>query len=205
MDAASDHLEFERAAVFRDRIRTLERVLEQQHVFSTTNADQDVIAFAKNDGEACVQVFFIRQGKLLGREHYMLEGTAEFEPGEIMESFIAQFYEGSTQVPPNLLLQHDVSDADIIQSWLRERRGNKVSIIVPRRGEKRDLVELAARNAAETLERYKLRWLSDEQKAVAALTDLQKALNLPVWPQRIRMLRCRTPAGYRYRGGDGRF
>jgi excinuclease ABC subunit C len=185
MEGASDNLEFERAAVFRDRIRTVERVLEQQKVFSTTSADEDVIAFARNDGEALVQVFFIRGGKLLGREHYRLEGTAESEPGEIMGSFIEQFYESASYVPPRLILQHDVSDAEVIQSWLRVKRGTKVSFTVPRRGEKRDMVEMAARNASETLEQLRLRWLSDEQKAVAALTELQQQLNLSVWPQRI--------------------
>ncbi len=185
MEEASETLEFERAAVFRDRIRSLESVLEQQKVFSTAKTDQDVIAFAKNDGEACVQVFFIRGGKLLGREHYMLEGTADSTPAEIMESFIGQFYDEAAYVPPKLLLQHDLSDAAVIESWLREKRGNKVAVTVPRRGEKRDLVELAGRNASETLEQYRLRWLSDEQKSTAALTELQKALDLPVWPQRI--------------------
>lgn len=185
MAAAAEALEFERAGVFRDRIRTLERVLEEQKVFSTSNADEDVIAFARNEGEACVQIFFIRGGKLLGREHYMLEGTMDSTPGEILESFMTQFYDDASYVPANVLLQDDVSDAEIIQSWLRVRRGKKVSISVPRRGEKRDLVDLAARNAAETLEQFRLRWLSDEQKSTAALTELQEVLGLSVWPQRM--------------------
>ena len=104
---AAANLEFERAAVFRDRIKALERVHEEQKVFSTTNVDEDVIAFAKRDGEALVQVFFIRNGKLLGREHYMLENTTESDPAEIMESFISQFYQGASYVPPRLVLQHD--------------------------------------------------------------------------------------------------
>lgn len=185
MDSAAENLEFERAVVFRDRIRTLERVLEEQKVFSTSNADEDVIAFARNDGEACVQIFFIRGGKLIGREHYMLEGTMDSTSGEILEGFMTQFYDEASYVPSNVLLQDDISDSEIIQSWLRERRGKKVSISVPRRGEKRDLVDLAARNAAETLEQFRLRWLSDEQKSTAALTELQAVLNLPVWPQRM--------------------
>jgi excinuclease ABC subunit C len=185
MEAAAENLEFERAAVFRDRIRRLESVAEQKRVFSTTNTDEDVIAFAKRDGEACVQVFFIRGGKLLGREHFMLEGTADSEPGEVLGGFLGQFYDDASYVPPQILLQHDVTDADVIQSWLREKRGKKVAITVPRRGEKLDLVELAARNATETLEQFRLRYLSDEQKSTAALTDLQETLKLPVWPRRI--------------------
>lgn len=185
MEEASENLEFERAGVFRDRLQTLERVLEEQKVFSTTNTDEDVIAFARSEGEACVQIFFIRGGKLLGSEHYMLEGTADSTPGEILEGFMTQFYDDASYVPANVLLQNEVSDGEIIQAWLRERRGKKVSISVPRRGEKRDLVEMAARNAAETLEQFRLRWLSDEQKGTAALTELQSVLNLPAWPQRI--------------------
>ncbi|HET9494326.1 MAG TPA: excinuclease ABC subunit UvrC, partial [Chloroflexia bacterium] len=185
MEQAAEELQFERAAVFRDRIRRLESVIEQKRVFTTATADEDVIAFARRDGEACVQIFFIRGGKLMGREDYMLEGTAEAEPSEIMEGFIGQFYEDATYVPPKILVQHEVSDAEVIQAWLRERRGTKVAITVPRRGEKRELVELAARNAAESLEQLRLKYLSDEQKATAALTELQEVLRLPVWPRRI--------------------
>ncbi|MEA2575783.1 MAG: excinuclease subunit, partial [Chloroflexia bacterium] len=185
MEDAAESLEFERAAVFRDRIRSLERLLEEQKVFSATKTDEDVIAFARNEGEACVQIFFIREGKLLGREHYMLEGTADSTPGEILESFMTQFYDDAAYVPPKVLLQEDVSDVEIIEAWLREKRGTKVTLTVPRRGEKRDMVEMAARNAAETMEQFRLRWLSDEQKGTAALTELQQVLRLPVWPQRI--------------------
>jgi excinuclease ABC subunit C len=185
MESASEDLQFERAAVFRDRIRRLESVIEQKRVFTTATADEDVIALARRDGEACVQIFFIRAGKLMGREDYMLEGTAEAEPAEIMEGFIGQFYEDAKYVPPKILVQHEVSDAEVIQAWLRERRGTKVAISVPRRGEKRELIELAARNAAESLEQLRLKYLSDEQKATAALTELQEVLRLPVWPRRI--------------------
>ncbi|MEO5950894.1 MAG: excinuclease ABC subunit UvrC, partial [Chloroflexia bacterium] len=185
MEDASENLLFERAAVLRDRIRKLESVAEQKRVFSTATADEDVVAFAQRDGEACVQVFFIRGGKLMGREHFMLEGAADSEPGDILASFLGQFYDDSAYVPPQILLQHDVTDAEVIQTWLREKRGKKVAITVPRRGEKLDLVEMAARNATETLEQFRLRYLSDEQKSTAALTDLQETLKLPVWPQRI--------------------
>ncbi|MDQ6692982.1 MAG: helix-hairpin-helix domain-containing protein, partial [Chloroflexota bacterium] len=113
------------------------------------------------------------------------ENTADLTPGDILEGFVSQFYDDAAYVPPKLVLQEEVSDAEVIQSWLREKRGNKVSLTVPRRGDKRDLIEMAARNAMETLEQYRLRWLSDEQKSIAALTELQEALHLPVWPQRI--------------------
>jgi excinuclease ABC subunit C len=185
MEEAAENLEFERAAYLRDQIRAIEKTSEQQKVFTTAPTDEDVIAFARNDGDACVQVFFIRSGKLLGSERYVLEGTGDVEPSEIMESFISQFYEDATDIPPNLVLQHDLDEAAILEAWLRQKRGDKVQLTVPRSGEKRDLVELVARNAAECVEQMRVRWLSDEQKAVAALTDLQEALALPGWPQRI--------------------
>src|SRR5690242_1918530 len=185
MEAAAENLEFERAAYLRDQIRAIEKTSEHQKVFTTTSTDEDVIAFARNDGDACVQVFFIREGKLLGSERYVLEGTGDVEPSEIMESFISQFYEDATDIPPNLVLQHDLDETAILEAWLRQKRGDKVQLTVPRSGEKRDLVDLVARNAAECVEQMRVRWLSDEQKAVAALTDLQAALALPGWPQRI--------------------
>ncbi|MGI8588777.1 MAG: excinuclease ABC subunit UvrC [Chloroflexia bacterium] len=185
MDAASETLEFERAAYIRDQIRAIEKTSEQQKVFTATPTDEDVIAFARNDGDACVQVFFIRDGKLLGSERYVLENTSGAEPGEVLGSFVTQFYEDSTDIPPNLVLQHDLDEAAILESWLRQKRGDTVRLSVPRTGEKRDLVELVARNATECVEEMRRRWLTDEQKGTAALTDLQAALGLAAWPQRI--------------------
>ena len=185
MEAAAEALEFERAAYMRDQIRAIEKTGEQQKVFSTTPTDEDVIAFARNNGDACVQVFFIRQGKLLGSDRYALEGTGDVEPGEVMSSFISQFYADSTDIPPNLILQHDLDETAILEAWLRQKRGDTVQLSVPRTGDKKDLVDLVARNAQECVEQMRLRWLSDEQKAVAALGALQTALGLPAWPQRI--------------------
>lgn len=185
MEEASESLAFERAAYLRDQMFALQRVVEQQKVVSTQPNDEDVIAFARNDGEACVQIFFIRQGKLLGREHYILEGTHDEAPAQILGSFITQFYDEATYIPPRLLLQNDISEGEIIEQWLHQRKGSKVMITVPRRGEKKELVELVAKNAAETLEQLRLKWLSDEQKTSAALGELQQALKLPSWPLRM--------------------
>ena len=116
MERSAESLEFERAAVFRDHIRASKASRSRSASSAPPAPDKDVIAFARRDGEACVQVFFIREGKLLGREHYMLEGTANSEPGEIMGSFMGQFYDEAAYVPPNILVQHDVSDADVIRA-----------------------------------------------------------------------------------------
>jgi excinuclease ABC subunit C len=185
MTAASEKLEFERAATLRDQIVALERVIERQRVVSSALADEDVIAFARQDGDACVQVFFIRRGKLIGREYFVLEGTADEDARQIMTSFVKQFYDKAAYVPPEILLQSGIDEAMIIQSWLRNKRGTKVTLRVPRRGQKKELVQMAAENAAETLAHLRAQWLLDEGKGVEALAELQEHLELGQPPTRI--------------------
>jgi excinuclease ABC subunit C len=185
MMAASERLEFERAATLRDQIVALERVIERQRVVSSALADEDVIAFARQDGDACVQVFFIRRGKLIGREYFVLEGTADEDARQIMTSFVKQFYDKAAYVPPEILLQSRIDEAMIIQSWLRSKRGTKVALKVPRRGQKKELVQMAAENAAETLAHLRAQWLLDEGKSVEALAELQEHLDLAQPPARI--------------------
>ncbi|NIO68293.1 MAG: excinuclease ABC subunit UvrC [Anaerolineae bacterium] len=185
MTAASQRLEFERAAALRDQIVALERVIERQRVVSSALADEDVIAFARQDGDACVQVFFIRRGKLIGREYFVLEGTADEDARQIMTSFVKQFYDKAAYVPSEILLQSDIDEAMIIQSWLRSKRGTKVTLKVPQRGQKKELVQMAAENAAETLAHLRAQWLLDEGKGVEALAELQEHLELAQPPSRI--------------------
>ena len=185
MMAASQRLEFERAAALRDQIVALERVIERQRVVSSALADEDVIAFARQDGDACMQVFFIRRGKLIGREYFVLEGTAEEDDRQIMTSFVKQFYDKAAYVPSEVLLQSEIDEALIIQSWLRSKRGTKVTLKVPRRGQKKELVQMAAENAAETLAHLRAQWLLDEGKSVEALAELQEHLDLAQPPARI--------------------
>lgn len=185
MAAASERLEFERAAALRDQIMALERVIERQRIVSAALADEDVIAFARQGGDACVQVFFIRRGKLIGREYFVLEGTADEDARRIMTSFVKQFYDKAAYVPPEILLQSAIDEAMIIQSWLRSKRGTKVTLRVPQRGQKRELVQMAAENAAETLAHLRAQWLLDEGKSVEALAELQEHLELPHPPSRI--------------------
>jgi len=185
MLAASERLEFERAAALRDQIVALERVIERQRIVSSDLRDEDVIALARQDGDACVQVFFIRRGKLIGREYFVLEGTADEDDRQIMTSFVKQFYNKAAYVPPEILLQSEIDEAAIIQSWLRSKRGTGVTLKVPRRGQKKDLVQMAAENAAETLAHLRAQWLLDEGKSVEALTELQKHLELARPPARI--------------------
>lgn len=186
MLAASDNLEFEKAAAIRDQLVAIERVVEKQKIITAEQMDSDVIAFARSNGEACVQVFFIRAGKLIGREYFVLEGTADESGGQIVEQFVKQFYDEAAYVPAEVLLPEEIEEARIINEWLNTKRGgDKVALHVPHRGTKKDLVQMAAENATETLTMLKAQWEADSSKHVQALSELQTALNLPRPPSRI--------------------
>ena len=185
METASEQLAFEDAAKYRDQLHAIERIVQRQKVVSNKLKDQDVIAFARADGEACVQVFFIRYGKLIGREYFVLEGTADEDAQNIMSSFLTQFYSKAAYIPPEILLPGEIDEAVIIQSWLKSQRGKKVNLLVPRRGQNKDLVKMAAENALETLKHLKAQWLVEEGRGVEALQQIQEALQLPNPPTRI--------------------
>ncbi|MBI3760951.1 MAG: excinuclease ABC subunit UvrC, partial [Chloroflexi bacterium] len=186
MAAASDRLEFEKAAAIRDQLSAIERVVERQKVVSTEQMDTDVIAFARADGDACVQVFFIRAGKMIGREYFVLQATEGEADQEIVTQFVKQFYDEATFVPPEVLLPDEVPETEVIQQWLKDKRGGeKVTLSVPRRGQKHDLVALAAENAADTLASLRAQWEADTNKHIQALAELQAALSLPEPPTRI--------------------
>lgn len=185
MIEAAEKLEFERAARLRDQVQAVEFVTQRQKIVSAALKDQDVIAFARNNGEACVQVFFIRHGKLLGREYFVLTGTDEAETEDIATSFVKQFYDEAAYIPPEILLQNQVDEVSIIESWLRSKRGTRVSIKVPRRGHKRELVQMAAENATETLEHLRNQWEMEKNRYVTALAELQVSLRLDKSPTRM--------------------
>ena len=186
MQAAAENLNFEEAARMRDRIQAVERVLEKQRIISTEGQDdQDVIAFASGEDETCVMVFFFRNGKLIGREFFILQGTRDSSPGEVMASFLQQFYESSPHIPPELVVEVEPDDRAVIQSWLREKRKGPVTITAPKRGDKLRLIEMVKQNAREVLEQQRIKWLTDSQKTQLALEELQEALNLAAPPQRI--------------------
>src|SRR5439155_27244717 len=145
MERAAEAMAFERAAYIRDQIHDLEQIMERQQVLRTVNTDQDVIAFAREDGSAVVQVFYIRGGKLIGSEPFALQNTEDEDDQRLLTSFLTQFYDSAAQVPPNILLADHVEEPMIIEQWLGQKAGgHKVEIHVPRRGEKRKLVQLAA-------------------------------------------------------------
>jgi excinuclease ABC subunit C len=185
MQAASDALDFERAAWLRDQLWAIERVVQRQKVVSTADVSQDVIAFAREDNETCVQVFFIRGGKIIGREYFVLEGTEDETPAGIMTEFVKQFYDDAAEVPPEVLLPHEVDEALVLEQWLRSKRGHKVVLTVPRRGQKRELIQMATDNAVETLAMLRAQWQADTHRQETALLELQQALGLNGPPNRI--------------------
>ncbi|MCZ7568550.1 MAG: excinuclease ABC subunit UvrC [Ardenticatenaceae bacterium] len=186
MVVAAENLEFERAAALRDQLQALEKISEHQKVVNAAGGDQDVIAFARADGDACVQVFFIRDGKLIGREYFVLEGTEDEADPEVMGSFLQQFYDGAPMVPPEILLPEEVDEAIILRQWLRSKRGADVVLRVPRNdGTDAQLLQMAAESAAETLANLKAQWAADENRHTGAIDQLQQALSLAGPPVRI--------------------
>ena len=186
MQQASDDMKFEKAAALRDRINAIERVVEKQKVISDDQKDSDVIALARADGEACVQIFFIRNGKLIGREYFILEGTEETADSEVVGQFIKQFYAEAASVPSEVLLPNEVEEAQIIRQWLNTSRGGlKVDLKVPRKGTSKELVKMAAENATETLRALRAQWEMDTNRQSEGLAELQKALGLKEPPNRI--------------------
>jgi excinuclease ABC subunit C len=195
MAAAAEALDFEYAASLRDQLRAVQLVVERQKIVSSIGTDQDVIAFARQEADACVQVFFIRGGKLLGREYFVLEGAQDEDERDVMAAFLKQFYEEAAYIPPEVLLPQQIEEALISEQWRRGKRGAKVTLRVPRRGQKRQLVALAAENAAETLAALRAQWQADAHKHEQALAELQEALELPGPPVRIECYDISTTQG----------
>jgi excinuclease ABC subunit C len=185
MNKAAEAMEFERAARLRDQIQAVEAVVEGQRIAAKTKGEQDVIAFSAERDRAYVQVFFIRNGQLIGRESFVLQGTRYEEPSKIMSSFIQQFYAFAPHIPPLLLLQHPVEDKATLQAWLSDRRGSGVKIQVPQRGSKKQLVDIVAENAQQGLEQLKIKQLAAPATLSKALEEIKEELNLPKPPERI--------------------
>ncbi|MEW6063679.1 MAG: excinuclease ABC subunit UvrC [Bacillota bacterium] len=185
MEQAAENLEFEKAAELRDQLLAVEKIVERQKVVSTDLVDQDVIAMARGFDEACLTVFFIRGGKLIGREQYFLEGTDTLERGEVMATFVQQFYNQTEVVPAEILLSEEIGGAPLIAAWLSELRGSKVNIKVPKRGDKHKLVAMAAQNALLSLEQTQLERQAGRQAVDGALAELMAALGLAEPPRRM--------------------
>jgi excinuclease ABC subunit C len=187
MQKASEEMRFEKAAAIRDQLKAIQSIIERQKiVFATDYKDSDVLAMARSDGEACVQVFFIRGGKMIGREYFILEGTEDAADVEVMEQFITQFYTEAAVIPQQVMLPHEIEEAKIIGQWLRSKRGGeKVEFFVPKEGQPQELVKMATENATDTLTALRAQWQADTHKQEQSLAELQQALNLSAPPNRI--------------------
>ena len=187
MTTAAEELRFEKAAALRDRLRAVQSIVERQKVvFAADYLDSDVLAMARTDGEACVQIFFIRGGKLIGREYFILENTEETSDSEVMTQFVQQFYAEAATVPDQVMLPNQLEEAQIVSQWLRSKHGGKkVKMFVPKDGQPQELVHMAAENAAETLQALRAQWQADTHKQELALAELQSGLGLPQPPNRI--------------------
>ncbi len=198
MAEAAEEFHYERAAQIRDQLRAAETIVERQKIVSGKGEDKDVIAFAQDDrtGETCVQVFFIRRGRLIGRESFVLDGADAGQNDEMISAFVKQFYDEAAFVPPEILLPKDLDERAIIQQWLRSKRtGHTVSLQVPRRGAKKQLMQMATENARATLSTLQAQWQADTNKQTEALAKLQEALELPGPPGRIECFDISTLQG----------
>lgn len=185
MEGHSEALRFEQAAVARDKLRAVERTIEQQKVAAFSRAQHDVIGMAAEENEACLQVLQVRNGKMIGREHFIVEGARGATPSEVLASFLQQYYSSTESVPREILVPMAPAGAGELAAFLAERRGNRVAIHVPERGEKRRLLGLATQNAVEALSKERAEWLADQGKRSEALEELTAALELPRPPERI--------------------
>ncbi len=181
MERSADNLEFERAAVLRDRIHSVEKVAEEQRIKVDSNLvkDMDVIALAQGTNESWVQVFYIRHNKLVGSDHFFMEGTQDEQPGAVQSQFIKQFYGTALTIPPRILVQHDLEEPELITEWLRNLRGGAVRITRPQRGDHKRLVDVVGANATQGLAQYRVKWLNDSDVTQKATEELQEELSLP--------------------------
>ncbi len=185
MAAAAVREEYERAAVLRDKIRAIERTMESQKMAAFAKTELDLVGLARADNQAAVQLFAIRDGKMVGRDVFLLDAAREASDDEVLASFLEQYYARATSIPREVYLPSTAADVADLEAFLAERRGGPVHLRVAQRGEKRQLMVLAARNAAETLAREQARWLADQGKTLAALQELANALDLADAPARI--------------------
>jgi excinuclease ABC subunit C len=185
MAESADAFDYERAATLRDQIAAVRRVMERQQMATTKPEDMDVFGLARAEDDACIQVFFVRGTKVIGRDHFELQGTRDSSDAEVFGSFLKQFYGAAVYIPHDVLLAAEPDDAALLGEWLSEKRGKNAYISVPVRGEKKALVDLASENAKETIEMLRVKWLADKGKTSAALDELRDQLDLPAMPRRI--------------------
>ena len=178
MQEASDNLEFEKAIEYRELLSSVQKIAQKQKITDTAGDDRDILAMASEGEDAVVQVFFIRNGRLIGRDHFYLKIDEQEASGEILSSFIKQFYAGTPYIPAELMLPEEIEDQEIIEEWLTARREHKVRLRIPKKGTKEKLVELAQKNAQMVLKNDKERLKREEGRTIGAVKELEKILGL---------------------------
>lgn len=178
MEAASEELDFEEAIRLRDLIASVKAVAQKQKITESSGEDKDVIALAKDDTDAVVQVFFVRDGKLIGREHYYMTHVAEQTEEEVLESFVKQYYAGTPYLPRTIMLSTEIAETELVEQWLSNRRGSRVYVVVPKKGTKEKLVELAAKNARLVLNQDKERIQREKERTVGAVHEIEELIGL---------------------------
>jgi excinuclease ABC subunit C len=184
MKVAAEQLQFERAALLRDQINAIEKVIEGQRIAMKLKGEKDVIGLAQNEEQAYVELFSIRNDQLIGQDHFIMEGTQGESPGQIMTSFVKQYYASASYIPPLILLQHPVDEPVVLSEWLDKQRGGRVELQVPQRGAKKKLVDTAAENAAQGLQLAQAKEMKTEV-INSGLRELKNSLHLPKLPRRI--------------------
>jgi excinuclease ABC subunit C len=185
MEQAADRFDYERAALHRDQIEAVKRVTERQQMATTRPSDIDVFGLSRKDDDACVEVFFVRGIKVTGRDHFLVQGVKDETDAAVLAGFLEQFYESALYIPKEILLPAASDETELITLWLSGKRGKQVTISVPRKGERKRLVDLANENAREALDMMRVKWLADSGKTGAALHQLQEELGLDTLPRRI--------------------
>lgn len=186
MNKCAMEFNFEEAAIYRDKIRSLEEMMQRQKIDATaSDLNQDVIAMARAHDEACVQVFFVRNGKIVGREHFILVGVMDSSRASILGSFVKQFYMEQEYIPRELIIEDEIEDSFILEEWLSTKKGQKVTIRVPQKGEKKNLVDMVRKNAMEYLEKFSDMNKLKYEKSLGALEQLKDLLGLEEMPKRI--------------------
>ena len=179
MEEASENLEFEDAIRYRDLYNSVKQVAQKQKITDSDGEDKDIIALARDENDAVVQVFFVRGGKLIGREHFIMTRTEDCTQAQVLLDFVKQFYAGTPFIPKELMLQHEIEDIPVLEQWLSARKGSKVHIHVPKKGTKEKLVELAATNAKLVLSKDRERIKREEGRTIGAVKEICELLSIP--------------------------
>lgn len=180
MKKAAEAMEFEDAARYRDLLSSVRQVSQKQKITEGVGEDKDILALYQDETEAVVQVFFVRDGKLIGREHYYMTHVPENNKPAILQDFVKQFYAGTPFIPRELMLQYEIEDAELIEKWLSERKGSRVYLKVPKIGSKEKLVELAAQNAKLVLSQDREKLKREEGRTIGAVKEISDLLQLPL-------------------------